>query len=270
VTSSTVEFDNSTAQIAIIGGTGLNNFQVGRVAGDRNTPFGQTSADIIISTPSISTKQQQPVAFLARHGNPHNVAPHKINYRANLWALKCLGVDSIIAVNAVGGIDPDMSPGSIVLPDQLIDYTYGREHTFYDGSSADQLGEGLDHCDFSFPFNQRLREQLVKAAELEKIPIFKNAVYAVTQGPRLESAAEINRLAKDDCDIVGMTAMPEAALARELGIDYASVCLVVNPAAGLSQNVITMEEIQAVLGDTMVTVRRLLSMVIALLHPSES
>ncbi|MEE8059084.1 MAG: S-methyl-5'-thioinosine phosphorylase [Pseudomonadales bacterium] len=238
--------------VAIIGGTGLNDFQQGRVAGERQTPFGETSADIIVSAVA-----DQPLAFLARHGRPHSISPHKINYRANLWALKQLGVEQVIAVNAVGGIHTDLPAGSIVIPDQLIDYTYGREHTFFDGGRA-----SLEHIDFTYPFTESLRGQLVNAAHHSGITVVDTAVYGAVQGPRLETVAEVNRLEKDGCDIIGMTAMPEAALARELSMDYASLCLVVNPAAGRSEILITMTDIHAVIDTGMIKVRKLLTAMI--------
>ena len=237
-----------TDPIAVIGGTGLNTFEQGRVAGERQTPYGETSADVIVTEVG-----GRPVAFLARHGSPHRIPPHGINYRANLWALKQLGVDAILAVNAVGGIGSAMAAGSIVIPDQLIDYTYGREHTFSDGDEPD-----LQHIDFTYPFSPSLRDKLLIAAEKSAIIVTEKGVYGVTQGPRLETVAEVNRLQHDGCDIVGMTAMPEAALARELNMDYASLCLVVNPAAGQSDVLITMEDIHAVIDIGMVTVKRLL------------
>lgn len=234
--------------IAVIGGTGLNSFIDGEPCEAIETPYGEVSAEIIRAT--VAGKS---VVFLARHGSPHVIPPHKINYRANLWALKQLGVSQLIAVNAVGGIHADMQAGALVLPDQIIDYSYGREHSFYDGSSA-----LLEHIDFSYPFNQPLREVLLAAAADTGMKVKAQAVYAVSQGPRLETAAEIDRMERDGCDIVGMTAMPEAALARELDIDYASVCLVVNPAAGRSEGLITMADIQAVVDRGMVAVRQLL------------
>ena len=252
--------NDKCAAIAIIGGTGLYEFEQGRVVGDKLTPFGETPADIVLST--IGKKS---VAFLARHGVPHTIAPHSINYRANLWALKQLGVESVIAVNAVGGIRADLPPGCLVIPDQLIDYSYGRAHSFYQSDSAHLMGSALEHCDFCDPFSERLRLSLFRAAEHCQLALKKKGVYAVTQGPRLETAAEIDRLERDGCDIVGMTAMPEAVLARELGIDYASLCLVVNPAAGRSDGPVTMEAIHSVLEGTMDSVRKLLVEVVALL-----
>ncbi|ARN75573.1 S-methyl-5'-thioinosine phosphorylase [Oceanicoccus sagamiensis] len=239
--------------LAIIGGTGLNEFSEGEVVGERHNHYGYTSAAIVQS--EVAGRS---VCFLARHGNPHTIAPHQVNYRANLWALKQLGVSQILAVNAVGGISPAMVAGALVSPDQLIDYTYGREHTLYDGSD-----DKLEHIDFSFPFAENLRGALSRAADSCALPLLDKAVYGVTQGPRLETAAEIDRMDRDGCDIVGMTAMPEAGLARELAMDYASLCLVVNPAAGRSDRLITMDDIHRVVDTGMVKVRALLTAALA-------
>jgi 5'-methylthioinosine phosphorylase len=214
------------------------------------------------------------VVFLARHGNPHITAPHNINYRANLWALKRQGVNRVIAVNAVGGVSDRIATGAIVLPHQLIDYSYGREHTFFDGVTRsncqnDSVEHGLEHAlqnslpplnhiDFTTPFSNGLRQGVIAAAGEHSINVVEQGVYGVTQGPRLETAAEIDRLERDGCDIVGMTAMPEAALARELEMDYVSICLVVNPAAGRSKSLITMDAIEQVIKEGMVRVRQLL------------
>jgi 5'-deoxy-5'-methylthioadenosine phosphorylase len=261
-----------SASMAIIGGTGLNEFAQGERVSDIATPFGAVSAPIICADHAGSK-----VAFIARHGQPHSIAPHRVNYRANLWGLKRLGVEQVIAINAVGGINNDMPAGTIVIPDQIIDYTYGRDHTFFDGSGGCDgyqyldgerrlfekiIGAGFDpakqHIDFTHPFNKDLRGLLKDAAESQNIPIVSTGTYAATQGPRLETAAEIKRLEQDGCDIVGMTAMPEAGLASELGMAYASVCLVVNPAAGKSSKAITMEDIHRVIDGGMSTVRQLL------------
>lgn len=244
--------------LAIIGGTGLSEFQCGKPCDLRATPYGETSAEII-----ETQIDDRSVCFLARHGNPHAIPPHKINYRANLWALKQLGVSQIVAVNAVGGISASMPVGALVIPDQLVDYTHGREHTFFDGCTAGGEILPLEHIDFSYPFSIILREQLLAAAQQCGLTVSEEAVYAATQGPRLETAAEINRLERDGCDIVGMTAMPEAALAREIGLDYASVCLVVNPAAGRSAELITMDDIHQVIESGMGKLRQLLLAVIA-------
>jgi 5'-methylthioadenosine phosphorylase/5'-methylthioinosine phosphorylase len=169
------------------------------------------------------------VIFLARHGPPAAPAipPHRVNYRANLWALREAGVEHVLAINAVGGIAPAAGPGRLVLPDQLIDYTWGREHT-YTGDSRFPL----QHVEFTAPFSPALRERLLAAARAAGLDVMPAATYGVTQGPRLETAAEIDRLERDGCHVVGMTAMPEAGLARELDLSYAMCCVVVNRAAG--------------------------------------
>lgn len=231
---------------AIIGGTGLTEFTelVNKQVHDGiTTDLGQPSSPII-----EGELHGQRLLFLARHGHPHAVAPNKINYRANLLALQALGADKIIAVNAVGGIHKDAKAGHVSVPHQIIDYTYGRENTYYDGEFRP-----LDHIDFSHPYDEELRKQLIQTLaehstkkEL-KISYSDFGVYGATQGPRLESIAEIKRLENDGCDLVGMTGMPEAALARELNIPYASLCLVVNPAAGKSDQLITMNDIRGVI-----------------------
>ncbi len=196
--------------------------------------------------------------FLARHGADHGIAPHKINYRANIQVLKDLGVSQILAVNAVGGIGPRYGAGVIAIPDQLNDYTWGREHSFYDGGEA-----GVEHIDFTYPYSENLRQRLVQSADRLQLQLQVGGVYAATQGPRLETAAEVRRLARDGNDLVGMTGMPEAALARERGLDYASVCLVVNPAAGQTEDLITMDDIRKVLATGMDRVKALLAECIA-------
>ncbi|MBE0481951.1 MAG: S-methyl-5'-thioinosine phosphorylase [Bacterioplanes sp.] len=240
-----------TQRIAIIGGTGLTQLS-GPTIQDQvwlDTPLGRPSAPIV-----VGEWEGQTVYFLARHGHPHAIPPHKINYRANLLALQQMDVDAIIAVNAVGGIHDDMGSGVLVVPKQIIDYTSGREATFFDGEY-----QPLEHIDLTHPYDEGVRQRLVHAAQDCDIPVCDFGVYAATQGPRLETIAEIVRLERDGCDLVGMTGMPEAALARELGIPYASLCLVVNPAAGKSDGLITMEEITAVLNDGMGQVRDLLA-----------
>lgn len=167
------------------------------------------------------------VWLLARHGEPHVLPPHRINYRANLMALKLAGTDRIVALNTVGAIHPQHAPGGLAVPDQLIDYTYARDHSIHDGTSAT-----LDHIDFTEPFCGPLREGLLAAADAAGVVCHDGGVYAVTQGPRLETAAEVDRLERDGADFIGMTAMPEASLARELGMRYACLSLIVNRAAG--------------------------------------
>lgn len=240
--------------IAIIGGTGLTEFEALEVIQRHNqlsTDLGAPSSDIVEGMLNGTR-----LLFLARHGHPHAVAPHKINYRANLLALQQLGAEKIIAVNAVGGIHSNAIAGHICVPHQIIDYTQGRENTFFDGAY-----KPLDHIDFSHPYDEPLRQQLIQIlAKQQLVHGFSDfGVYGATQGPRLESIAEINRLEKDGCDLVGMTGMPEAALARELNIPYASLCLVVNPAAGKFEALITMDDIRKVIAEGMQDIKISLS-----------
>ncbi|MCK4704852.1 MAG: S-methyl-5'-thioinosine phosphorylase [Gammaproteobacteria bacterium] len=211
-----------------------------RVTEERiKTPFGQPS-DTFVS----GTIDDIEVVYFNRHGNSHHLAPHQINYRANMFVLKILEVTDIIAVTAVGGITEKMSPMTWVVPDQIIDYSYGRMQTYNDGNDKE-----VKHIDFSYPFENNLRKKLQTAVEMENLECVSQATYGVTQGPRLETIAEINRMQNDGCDIVGMTAMPEAALARELDMNYATLSLVVNWAAGKGNvdgqeaEIISMEEI---------------------------
>jgi 5'-methylthioinosine phosphorylase len=225
--------------IAIIGGTGINDLHGLVMAAEQNpeTAYGFPSRPI-----QQGSLGGRPLCFLQRHGSPRAIPPHLINYRANLAALKSLGVTDIVAINAVGGISKGMQPGRLVFPDQIIDYTWGREHTVDVDTSAE-----LMHIDFTEPYSGALRKQLLASAERLMIPHEPSAVHGVTQGPRLESAAEVKRMANDGCDIVGMTGMPEAALAMEMGMNYAAVCMVVNPAAGLGDLPITLQMMREIL-----------------------
>jgi 5'-methylthioinosine phosphorylase len=242
--------------LAIIGGTGLTQLSdLTIIKRERlNTPYGAHSADFV--TGELNGKA---VIFLARHGNPHTIAPHKINYRANIWGLKQLGVEQIVAVAAVGGITERMKPAHIAIPDQLIDYSYGREHTFFADTDYP-----VTHIDFSYPYHPKLREQLIAAAANANINISPSATYGCTQGPRLETAAEIKRMTQDGCDLVGMTAMPEAALAKELGMEYAAISVIANWAAGVTAGEITMAEIEHNLHSGMAQTAQLLKAFIAL------
>lgn len=222
--------------IAILGGSGFSRLD-GFVT-KRNevvsTPFGEPSA--IFTYGQYYGKE---VVFLPRHGQQHTIPPHKINYRANIWALHHLGVENIIAIAAVGGITSKMTPCAVVIPDQIIDYTYDRGHTFFETDLTQ-----VTHIDFTHPYCEKLRSKLVHAVHQEdrqKTPC--QGTYGVTQGPRLETAAEIVRMQRDGCDIVGMTAMPEAALAKEMNLSYATLAVVANWAAGKSDAGITMDEI---------------------------
>lgn len=223
------------ASVGIIGGSGLD-----RLAGltdiikhQLTTRYGQTSAPIVQGRLAGID-----VYYLARHGTGHTVAPHRINYRANIAALADLGVSDIVAITAVGGISTTARPRRIVIPDQIIDYTSGREHTFHDGFDFT-----VRHVDFSYPFCANIRQELIDAAAALDLTIELSGTYGVTQGPRLESAAEIARMARDGCAVVGMTAMPEAGLAREAGLNYANCSLVVNWAAGIADGPIDPDEI---------------------------
>ncbi len=206
--------------MALIGGSGLNRLDTMKVVErhSMDTPWGRSAPA------SIGEYANRQVLFLPRHGDPHVTAPHQINYRANLYALRQLGAKRIIAINAVGGISPAMKDRHMVIPDQIIDYTWGRASSF-DGHAGTAT-----HIDFSYPYDEALRKSLLRAGQ--GLSIIDGGVHGVTQGPRLETAAEIRRMKRDGCDIVGMTGMPEAALARELEMDYACCAMVVNPAAG--------------------------------------
>ncbi len=239
--------NNFAAEIAIIGGTGLYQLDGFENIEQRKliTRWGEPSSEL-----TLSRFNNSPVIFLARHGLQHNIPPHKVNYRANLWALKECGVKKIIAVAAVGGISAKMSPETIVIPDQLIDYTYGRKHTYF----ADDLQQ-VTHIDFTEPYSARLRSQLLAAAE----NALDGGTYAATQGPRLETAAEVKKLKQDGADIIGMTGMPEASLAREIDIEYACCALVVNWAAGCAGTTkIEHKEIQAIVDKGMLRVKSVL------------
>ncbi|RMF19077.1 MAG: S-methyl-5'-thioinosine phosphorylase [Gammaproteobacteria bacterium] len=244
-----------TAITGIIGGTGLTDLEGLSELAELNieTRWGLPSAPL-----QKGMLNGHPVVFLARHGRPHRIPPHQVNYRANIAALKEAGVTQIIAVTAVGGIRADMTNGVCLVPDQLIDYTWGRPSTFFEGDL-----DAVTHVDFSFPFSDVLRQKLISAAAQAGVQVVGDGVYGVTQGPRLETAAEIRRMERDGCDVVGMTAMPEAALAREAGLEYAMLSYVVNPAAGKVEREITMEEIHAVIEDSVGRVRAILSAALA-------
>lgn len=236
--------------VAIIGGTGLTSLHGLEITHREimQTPYGDPSG--------ILTRGRycgHDVIFLPRHGSGHNIPPHKVNYRANIWVLKEAGVKNVIAVNAVGGIHADMGPGCLVIPDQIIDYTWSRINTFFEDSLNTVV-----HVDFTEPYCEALRQHLIQGAGKAGLSIIDRATYGATQGPRLETAAEIDRLERDGCDIVGMTGMPEAVLSRELALCYASVSLVVNRAAGRGTGAITMEEIEQNLNQGVQQVRRLL------------
>ncbi len=237
--------------LAIIGGTGLNKLEGINITRKRvmRTPYGEPSGPL-----TFGEHDGKEIVFLPRHGSGHTIPPHKINYCANIWALKEIGVTEVISIAAVGGITKDLSPARIAIPDQIIDYTWGRENTFYEGGSGKVI-----HIDFTHPYDNKLSNKIINAAKKAEIDIFEGGTYGATQGPRLETAAEIDRMEKDGCDIVGMTGMPEAALARELDLAYACCAVVANHAAGRGGNEeITMKEIEVHLNKGMQNVRELL------------
>jgi 5'-methylthioinosine phosphorylase len=214
-----------------------------------NTQWGQPSGPVY-----KGRLQGVDVLFMARHGDAHTIPPHKVNYRANIGALKKEGATHVLAYNAVGGIGADCETGKFVVADQIIDYTWGREHTYYDGTEED-----LEHIEFTSPYNEALRQVLISAAASAGVTVVNQGVYGATQGPRLESGAEIKRMERDGCDIVGMTGMPEVALAREKTLPYASLSLVVNAAAGKTSGPIAMADIEQILAERIPVVCDILS-----------
>lgn len=236
--------------IAIIGGTGLNKLADLAIA-DREvvrTPWGEPSGPILHGTLAGAR-----VAFLARHGQGHTIPPHKVNYRANIWALKHIGIEQVVAVAAVGGIHSDFAPTMIAIPDQIVDYTWARGHTFFEDDLSDVV-----HVDFTEPYCPLLRAALIRACEAAGVEALGWGTYATSQGPRLESAAEIDRLERDGCHMVGMTGMPEAGLAREAGLRYAHCAVVTNAAAGRGEGAISMDDIRANVAAGMRSTQKLL------------
>jgi 5'-deoxy-5'-methylthioadenosine phosphorylase len=244
--------------LAIIGGSGLTRLSTLAVAHREvvRTPYGEPSSALVYG--QINGRD---VVFIARHGHGHTIPPHRVNYRANLWTLKDRGASAVLAVASVGGIR-NVTPGDLVLPHQLIDYTQGRESSFFDGGD-----QRVIHVDFTHPYTPSLREKCLAAAKAAAIPLAAAGVYGAVSGPRLETAAEIDRMDRDGATLVGMTGMPEAALARELALPYAAIAVVVNHAAGRgdSSDQISMEGIARVLETAMDRVRGLLEHVTPLI-----
>jgi len=238
--------------LAIIGGTGLTQLSSLEVTRRQvvRTPWGEPSGAL-----TFGRIDEHDVMFLARHGYGHTIPPHMVNYRANIWALREQGATHVVSVASVGGIRADLGPGTIAIPHQILDYTWGRKSTFFEGDER-----GVVHVDFTHPYCQSLRERCLEAAGLAGQAVFDSGVYAATQGPRLESAAEIDRLQRDGADMVGMTGMPEAGLARELELCYAAIAVVANYAAGRASSSagIRMEEINATLQTALAKVRRVI------------
>ncbi|WIM06200.1 MAG: S-methyl-5'-thioinosine phosphorylase [Candidatus Nitricoxidivorans perseverans] len=239
--------------LAIIGGSGLTQLSSLSVSHQEvvRTPYGEPSGALTFGR--IGCRD---VVFLARHGYGHTIPPHLVNYRANIWALThAAKADRIVSVASVGGIRADLEPGAVVVPHQIVDYTWGRHMTFFEGGDSQVV-----HVDFTEPYDGALRRQLLEAAGRAGEAVLDGAVYAATQGPRLETAAEIDRLARDGADVVGMTGMPEASLAREAEVPYAAVCLVANWAAGRASNAhaIRFDDIEAVLQQSLGRVRNII------------
>lgn len=244
------------ADIGIIGGsglTGLENLEIVRREVIR-TPYGEPSAPIVFG--NLGGKE---VLFLPRHGPGHTIPPHQINYRANIWALKEVGVKKVIAIAAVGAIT-NLEPALILVPDQIIDYTNGREHTFFDGESRQ-----VKHVDFTNPYCEELRKEIIESIKLSGVKGVFKGTYGATQGPRFETAAEIKKLEKDGADIVGMTGMPEAGLAREKELCYATIAVSANPAAGKSDEIIDIKQVEKNLEQGMKYVRKILEKAIPLI-----
>ena len=242
--------------LAIIGGTGLTSLNGLEITKREviHTPFGEPSGPITYGV--LNGKE---VLFLARHGYGHTIPPHRINYRANIWALHNAGVKQVIAVAAVGGIHETLSPSALAVPDQIIDYTWGRTSTYFE----DDLSE-VTHIDFSYPYCEELRTLLIKQCKAVGLPVCATGTYGATQGPRLESAAEISRMERDGCTMVGMTGMPEAVLARELDLDYACCAVSANWAAGKGDgSIISMAEIEENLKTGMDSVRKVLEQLLS-------
>jgi 5'-methylthioadenosine phosphorylase len=239
--------------LAVIGGTGLT--QLSNLEHIRRqlvrTPYGEPSGPL-----TFGRLAGREVVFLARHGYGHTIPPHLVNYRANLWALHSQGVADVVSVASVGGIRAGLGPGVIAVPHQIIDYTWGRRCTFYEGED-----KAVVHVDFTHPYCEELRQRLIRAADAAGEKVVQRGVYAATQGPRLETAAEIDRLERDGADMVGMTGMPEAGLARELGLCYAAIAVVANHAAGRGESAqgVRMQDINLTLQDVLGRVRNIIA-----------
>ena len=239
--------------IAVIGGSGLTQLENLRITHRKivRTPYGEPAGPI-----TFGEILGRKIVFLARHGYGHTLAPHEINYRANMWAIQAQGATDVIAVCTVGGIAAGLGAGAIVVPDQIIDYTWGRPSTYFEGAEQPVI-----HIDFTHPYDAGLRTLALNSAKDVGISVVNGGTYAAMQGPRLESKAEIDRLERDGATMVGMTGMPEAALARELKMAYAHIAVVVNPAAGrgASAKTVSLDDIGRVMEETMGSVRSIVA-----------
>jgi 5'-methylthioadenosine phosphorylase len=238
--------------LAIIGGSGLTQLPGLQIKHREvvRTPYGMPSGAL-----TFGELDGHSVVFLARHGYGHTIPPHLVNYRANIWALRAQKVSHVVSIATVGGITPELHPGRLAVPDQIIDYTHGRETTF-----ADYGNQQVTHVDYTWPYCETTRQCCLTALRAVGEDAFDGGVYGCVQGPRLETKAEIDRMAKDGCDMVGMTGMPEAYLARELGLCYAAIAASVNWAAGRgdSESSISAEGIEAAMQQIMGRVRNVL------------
>jgi 5'-methylthioinosine phosphorylase len=238
--------------LAIIGGSGISqlaNLEIRRREVIR-TPHGEPSGAL-----TFGRMRGNDVVFLARHGYENTIPPHEVNYCANIWALHAQKVTDVVSIASVGGIRADLAPGALAVPDQIIDYTHGRKSTFFS-----RTDHSVTHIDFTRPYCEALRQRLLKAAQAAGETVVTSGTYAASQGPRLETAAEIDRLERDGADMVGMTGMPEAALAREIGLCYAAIAVVVNHAAGrgTSRKEVRLADISEVSQQAMARVVRIL------------
>lgn len=249
----------SELTLALVGGTGLTELDDHTEALDIDTPYGLPSAPVRV----IETEPLR-LLFLPRHGSPHRFPPHLVNYRANLWALKEAGAGQVLAVSAVGGITDAYGPGTLAAPDQLIDYSWGREHSYSDSEHVP-----LVHVDFTNPYEGPLRRALLQSAGRIGLELVDGGCIGVFQGPRLESAAEVEKARRDGCDMAGMTSLPEAGLARELGLDYAGIAVVSNWGAGVSDDLISEDDIAETLREPMGRVRALLNALVQSLSNSD-
>lgn len=249
----------SQLTLALVGGTGLNEHGESVELLVVDTPYGPPSAPL-----SVVESDLLRVIFLPRHGSPHCFPPHRVNYRANMWALREAGANHVLAVSAVGGITPAYSPGTLAAPSQLIDYSWGREHTYSDSENVP-----LVHVDFTNPYDGPLRRVLLQCASNSSLDIVDGGCIGVFQGPRLESAAEVEKARRDGCDMAGMTSLPEAGLARELGLDYAGIAVVSNWGAGVSGELISEDDIAETLEEPMSRVRTLVRAIVNSLAKEE-
>ncbi len=251
---------SASVTLALVGGTGLTELNDNGKCILVDTPYGAPSA-------SIREVQSGPIRllFLPRHGSPHRFPPHCVNYQANMWALREIGVDHVLAVSAVGGVCEPYGPATLAVPDQLIDYTWGRKHTFCDSERVE-----LEHVDFTWPYEGPLRRTLLKAARDASIDVVDGGCIGVFQGPRLESSAEVEKARRDGCHMAGMTALPEAGLARELGLDYAGLAVVSNWGAGVTPKPLSEDDIAATLKEPMARVRALVRALLKELHHQET